>query len=68
MAVVTIRRPSRRFACAAPNRARLFDSVPPDVNRISSSRASRSSAAACRAAVSSRSASKPIVCRDDGFP
>ena len=60
--------PLRLFASAPPISARLSDSVPPDVNRISFSCTFRIPAMVFVASFTYFSASTPLRCMADGFP
>ena len=60
--------PFRLFAIAPPMSARLSDSVPPEVNRISFSCTFRIPAIVFVASFTYFSASTPLRCMADGFP
>ena len=66
--VVIICLPARWFASAVPMIARLFDSVPPEVNTISFSWQRSVFAMAVAASLTYFSASTPFICIEDGFP
>ncbi|MEZ4309007.1 MAG: hypothetical protein R3F14_13300 [Polyangiaceae bacterium] len=66
MHVTTCLRPG--LASAAPRSARLFDSVPPDVNTISPALAPISAATCSRASSTALRAACPYACWLDGFP
>lgn len=68
MAVVTTRRPRFLRASYAPKIAKLFASVPPEVNVISARETPKTAATLSRASSSARDAAKPSACRLEGFP